>query len=88
MDADRRQVYGETQMEAAVPEENMEQKAVWPDSGQARPRPTDFLAYSRQYASEMGLDPDITVWAPQDFQSFLDWWLLRTMQQGIDVDAG
>jgi hypothetical protein len=42
------------------------------------PRPTDFLAFSREFARQVGLDPDISTWQSEEFQAFLDWWLLRT----------
>lgn len=41
-------------------------------------KPTDFLAFSRQFAQQIGLDPDISTWQSEEFQVFLDWWLLRT----------
>ena len=51
-------------------------------------RPTDFLAFSRQYATEMGPAQDIGSWKPQEFQAFLDWWLLRTSEHFICDDRG
>jgi hypothetical protein len=42
------------------------------------PRPTDFLAFSREFARQSGLDPDLSTWRNEDLQVFLDWWLLRT----------
>lgn len=75
-------------MEAVVAVEQLDNGATSRDRGPARPRSTDFLAYSRQYAAETGLDQDITAWDPQDFQSFLDWWLLRTLGRGLETDAG
>jgi hypothetical protein len=49
--------------------------------------PTDFLAFSRQYAADMGLASDITAWDPGDFQAFLDWWLLRTRRHFVASDS-
>lgn len=61
--------------------------AVPSDAASPEREPTDFLAFSRQYASEMGLAPDITLWEPGEFQAFLDWWLLRTRRHFVVGDS-
>lgn len=52
------------------------------------PRPTDFLAFSRQFAAQIGLDPDISTWQNDEFQAFLDWWLLRTRGEFVAPEDG
>lgn len=48
--------------------------------------PTDFLGFSREFARQVGLNPDISTWQSDEFQVFLDWWLLRTQSAFSDEE--